>query len=222
MTETLLETVEIGAESDATHAVIWLHGLGADGNDFVPIVPELRLPAGRKIRFVFPHARMRPVTINMGMTMRAWYDIKSLDRDQEDETGIRESQAEVEALIRRENERGVPSENIILAGFSQGGAITIQTGLRYPEKLAGLLCLSTYAPLSGMLANEALEANQQTPIFLAHGSHDAVLPLELGSSAKAQLEAMGYSVEWHEYMMEHQVCLEEINDISRWIQSVFS
>ncbi len=215
-----LDCVELEPESPATASVIWLHGLGADGNDFVPIVPELRLPESMAVRFVFPHAPVRPVTLNGGMRMRAWYDILGLDRAlREDEAGLRESQAQIEALIRRENARGVPSTRIVLAGFSQGGAITLQTGLRYPERLAGLMVLSSYLPLRDRVTAEASAANRSTPILMAHGEFDYMLPLQLGSSSRDLLQQSGYAVEWRAYPMEHQVCLEEIRDISGWLQA---
>ena len=218
-----LDCVELEPDSPATASVIWLHGLGADGNDFVPIVPELRLPESLAVRFVFPHAPVRPVTLNGGMRMRAWYDILGLDRAaREDETGIRESQAQIEALINKENARGIPSERIVLAGFSQGGAITLQTGLRYPEKLAGLMILSSYLTLRDTLAAEASTANHTTPIFMAHGEFDYMLPMQLGSLSRDQLQQNGYSVEWHAYPMEHQVCAEEIRDVAAWLKKVLA
>jgi phospholipase/carboxylesterase len=218
-----LDCVELEPESPATACVIWLHGLGADGNDFVPIVPELRLPDSMALRFVFPHAPIRPVTLNGGMRMRAWYDILGLDRAlREDEAGIRESQAQIEALIRRENARGIPSGRIVLAGFSQGGAITLQTGLRYPEKLAGLMVLSSYLPLRDRFTAEISAANRATPIFMAHGEFDYMLPLQLGSASRDLLQQNGYPVEWHAYPMEHQVCLEEIRDIAAWLRKVLA
>ncbi|MGH8561229.1 MAG: alpha/beta hydrolase, partial [Nevskiales bacterium] len=216
-----LDCVELEPDTPATASVIWLHGLGADGNDFVPIVPELRLPESLAVRFIFPHAPVRPVTLNGGMRMRAWYDILGLDRTaREDETGIRESQAQIEALIGRENTRGIPSERIVLAGFSQGGAITLQTGLRYPEKLAGLMVLSGYLTLRDRLATEASAANRSTPIFMAHGEFDYMLPMQLGSFSRDQLQQLGYSVDWHCYPMEHQVCAEEIREVAAWLKTV--
>ncbi|MGH8458841.1 MAG: alpha/beta hydrolase [Nevskiales bacterium] len=218
-----LDCVELEPDTPATASVIWLHGLGADGNDFVPIVPELRLPESLAVRFIFPHAPVRPVTLNGGMRMRAWYDILGLDRTaREDETGIRESQAQIEALIGRENTRGIPSERIVLAGFSQGGAITLQTGLRYPEKLAGLMVLSGYLTLRDRLATEASAANRSTPIFMAHGEFDYMLPMQLGSFSRDQLQQLGYSVDWHCYPMEHQVCAEEIREVAAWLKTVLA
>lgn len=221
MTDALLECVEAGARDNAAASVIWLHGLGADGHDFEPIVPELRLPADLPVRFVFPHAPVRPVTLNGGMSMRAWYDIIALGGNaQQDAAGIRDSEQKVHALIRRENERGVPADRVVLAGFSQGGAIALHTGVRYPEKLAGIMGLSTYLPLADTVEAERSEANAGTPILMAHGTEDPVLPLQMGENSHAQLQQMGYSVEWHDYPMQHQVCLEEIQAISAWLQRV--
>jgi phospholipase/carboxylesterase len=218
-----LDCVELEPEQPATASVIWLHGLGADGNDFVPIVPELELPESLPVRFIFPHAPMRPVTINGGMLMRAWYDILGIDRKiREDTDGIRESQAQVEALIRRENERGLPTARIVLAGFSQGGAITLQTGLRHAERLAGLMVLSSYLPLHDGVAAEKHAANAATPIFMAHGEYDPMLPMQMGEFSRARLEQMGYLVEWHSYPMAHQVCREEIRDIAAWLTRVLA
>jgi phospholipase/carboxylesterase len=219
MTE--LETIEIETGSAPTAAVVWLHGLGADGNDFVPIVKELHLPADLRVRFVFPHAPMMPVTINNGYVMRAWYDVTfdGLDR-RPDARGIVASQAAVEALLGREKARGIEPQRIVLAGFSQGGAITLQAGLRHADALAGLMVLSSYLPLPETLAAEAAAANTQTPVFMAHGSDDPVISVELGRRSRALLAERGYRVEWHEYPMPHSVCLQEIQDISRWLQQV--
>jgi phospholipase/carboxylesterase len=218
-----LDCVELEPETPATASVIWLHGLGADGNDFVPIVPELRLPDSLAVRFVFPHAPERPVTLNGGMRMRAWYDILALDRAaREDAQGIRESQALVGALIEKEKARGIPSERIVLAGFSQGGAIALQTGLRYPDKLAGLMVLSSYLPQRDSLVAEASVANRAIPIFMAHGEFDYMLPMPLGSSSRDVLQQNGYAVEWHAYPMEHQVCAEEIRDSAGWLVKALS
>jgi phospholipase/carboxylesterase len=216
-----LETIEVETGSAPSAAVIWLHGLGADGNDFVPVVKELRLPSQLHIRFLFPHAPMMPVTINNGYVMRAWYDVThdGLDR-RPDAHGIVASQAAIGALLAREKARGIASERIVLAGFSQGGAITLQAGLRYSETLAGLMVLSSYLPLPETLAAEAASTNAQTPIFMAHGTDDPVIDIELGQRSRALLAEQGYRVEWHEYPMPHSVCLEEIQDISRWLQQV--
>lgn len=203
-----------------TAGVIWLHGLGADGHDFVPIVPELRLPARPAVRFVFPHAPVRPVTINGGMRMRAWYDIVSLsEAGPPDEAGIRESAALLERRIRREVDLGVPAGRIVVAGFSQGGAIALHGALRHTERLAGVLALSTYLPLHQRLDAEAAPANRDTPILMCHGRDDPVLPMALGVMSRDWLRARGYPVEWKEYPMQHQVCMEEMADISAWLQA---
>jgi phospholipase/carboxylesterase len=216
-----LESVEIETGRDPAAAVIWLHGLGADGHDFEPIVPELMRPGERALRFVFPHAPIRPVTLNSGYAMRAWYDIIALDRRApQDETGIRASQAAITALIRRENARGIPSERIVLAGFSQGGALALFAGVRYPEKLAGIMGLSCYQLLGHSLATERVSANQATPILLAHGLEDPVVAPVLGEEARRQLEAAGYGVEWHAYSMPHAVCPQEVTDIAAWLRRV--
>jgi phospholipase/carboxylesterase len=199
-------------------SVIWMHGLGADGYDFVPIVGELGLPADAGIRFVFPHAPVRPVTLNAGMPMRAWYDIVSLDRaGKVDEKGIRESEAHVRGLIA---EQPVEPSRIVIAGFSQGGAIALHTALRHPDRLAGVLALSTYLPMSDALAREASPANRQTPILMCHGQYDAVLTLEIGRSSRDRLMSLGHEVEWHEYPMAHEVCADEIDRIGRWLRDV--
>lgn len=215
------EAVEVETGANPTAAVIWLHGLGADGHDFEPIVPELVRPGERALRFVFPHAPIRPVTLNGGFAMRAWYDIVSLERrGPEDEAGIRASQATVEALIRRENSRGIASGRIVLAGFSQGGGLALFAGARYGEKLAGIMGLSCYLLLAGRLAAERSAANQSTPIFLAHGLQDPIIAPALGEQARSALEAAGYPVEWHTYTMPHSVCPQEIADIARWLRAV--
>ena len=223
MTDELLDCVEVEPRGEARYSVIWLHGLGADGHDFEPIVPELRLPFQDQVRFIFPHAPMRAITINAGMHMRAWYDIVGLTReDAEDEQGVRASAEQVIQLIQRENQRGIPAERLILAGFSQGGAIALHTALRYPERLAGIMALSTYIPIAGTLERERSPANQDTPIFMAHGTYDQVLPFEMGSQSKFYLDRLGYDVAWHEYPMQHQVCYEEIEAISQWMQRVLT
>jgi phospholipase/carboxylesterase len=221
------ETVEIETGPNPSGSVIWLHGLGADGHDFEPIVPELRLPGSLALRFVFPHAPVRPVTINGGMSMRAWYDIFSLDRDGPvDEDGIRRSGVILDGLIRREQERGIDARRIVVAGFSQGGAIAIHSALRFPDRLAGLMALSTYLPLHGYLAAEVLDneaaANKDLPIFMAHGSFDPVLPFQMGRSSADLLIESGFNVEWHDYPMAHAVCTEEIDDIRQWLVGLFS
>ena len=217
-----IQTVELETGPDPVASVIWLHGLGADGHDFEPIVAELRLPASLALRFVFPHAPVRPVTINGGVSMRAWYDIFSLDRDGPvDETGIRDSAESLDALIAREQERGIAASNIIVAGFSQGGAIAMHAALRYPQRLAGLMALSTYLPLMSSFAaevvNNAVAVNQDLPIFMAHGSFDPVLPMPMGSASAELLKTSGFAVEWHDYPMAHAVCAEEIEHIRAWL-----
>jgi phospholipase/carboxylesterase len=213
------DAVEVETGANPTGAVIWLHGLGADGHDFEPIVPELVRPGERALRFVFPHAPIRPVTLNGGFAMRAWYDIVSLERrGPEDEAGIRASQATVEALIRREDARGIATSRIVLAGFSQGGSVAVFAGTRYAEKLAGIMGLSCYLLLAGQLAAERSSANQATPIFLAHGLEDPIVAPLLGEQARTALVAAGYSVEWHSYPMPHSVCPQEVADIAQWLR----
>lgn len=203
-------------------AVIWLHGLGADGHDFEPIVPELVRPDWPALRFVFPHAPVQAVTINNGMAMRAWYDIASFDPNApQDDAGIRASVARVEALIARENARGIASERIVLAGFSQGGAVVLAAGLRHAQPLAGIVALSTYLPLVPSLADEASAANREIPIFMAHGSQDPVVVPARGEASRDVLEALGYRVQWQRYPMQHAVCAAEINDLAAWFQARF-
>jgi phospholipase/carboxylesterase len=215
------EGVEVETGRNPRAAVIWLHGLGADGHDFEPLVPELVRPSERALRFVFPHAPMRPVTLNNGYVMRAWYDIIALDRRAaEDENGIRASQTLITELISRENARGIAAEHIVLAGFSQGGAMALFAGTRYPERLAGIIGLSCYQLLAGRFAAERSPANQATPIFLAHGTQDPVVAPVLGEATCRQLEATGYAVEWHAYSMPHSVCPEEVADIAAWLRRV--
>lgn len=219
MTE-LLQTIEIETRPKPSHAVIWLHGLGADGNDFVPVVDQLDLPP-LGIRFVFPHAPMRPVTINGGFVMRAWYDIAQQDLAfKEDERGLRDSQTKIEGLIARENGRGIPSNRIVLAGFSQGGVVTLQTGLRHGKALAGLMVLSAYLPLAANVEAERHDANRKTPIFIGHGTMDNIVPLALGAMARDQLAGLGHDVEWHQYPMPHSVCPQELQDIGAWLTRV--
>ena len=218
----LLETIEITTADNPAAAVIWMHGLGADGGDFVPIVRELDLAGCPAIRFVFPHAQTMPVTINNGYVMRAWYDILAMDLvRREDEVGLRKSQLKIEQLIAREIERGIPADKIVLAGFSQGCAMTFQTGLRYPQKLAGLLCLSGYLPIHATVAAERAAENQQTPIFMAHGRGDGVVTIDRAETSRDFLKALGYQIEWHEYAMPHSVCEEEIEAIGPWLRRVF-
>lgn len=221
MSTPLLETIQIETAPNPTVAVIWMHGLGADGSDFVPIVRELDLSGCPPIRFVFPHAPAIPVTINGGYVMRAWYDILGTDlAKREDEKGLRTSQTAVERLIEQEKSRGIAANRIVLAGFSQGCAMAIQTGLRYPEKLAGLLCLSGYVPLHAVIDAERHGANHETPIFMAHGRGDQVIPIDRAEKSRDLLQSLGYSIEWHEYLMQHSVCAEEIDDISAWLQRI--
>ena len=205
-------------EGDATHTVILLHGLGADGHDFAPIVPELIARDWPPLRFVFPHAPIRPVTINRGMKMRAWYDIKGIDiASKQDETGVLESVAQVEALVANEVARGVPSEHIVLAGFSQGGAIALSAGLRHSTRLAAIVALSTYLPLADKTTAALAPANRDIPIFMAHGSRDPVVPEMLGTISRDWLKAHGYDVEWHSYPMPHSVCPQEIEDLRTFL-----
>ena len=219
----LLESIELETAPEPTAAIIWMHGLGADGADFVPIVRELDLTGCPGIRFIFPHAPTMPVTINNGYVMRAWYDILGTDIARtEDEVGLRQAQQSVEQLIEREKSRGIPAARIVLAGFSQGCAMAIQTGLRHPETLAGLLCLSGYVPLASTVAAERSAANQNTPIFLAHGRSDQVIPIDRAEKSRDLLQAVGYAVEWHEYRMQHSVCEEEVGDISTWLRRVLN
>ena len=217
----LLENIEIETAPNPQASIIWMHGLGADGNDFVPLVRELDLKGLPGIRFVFPHAKAIPVTINGGYVMRAWYDITGADLvRREDETGLRDSQHDVEALIAREKARGIPASRIVLAGFSQGCAMTLQTGLRHPEKLAGMLCLSGYLPLADKVVHERTEESRDTPIFMAHGRQDNVVPVARAEQSRELLVAMGYQVEWHEYMMAHTLCLQEVEAIAAWLKKV--
>ena len=215
------ETVELTTGDNPVGSVIWLHGLGADGHDFEPIVPELRLPADLPLRFVFPHAPVRPVTINGGATMRAWYDILSLDAEgRADAAGVRESTVLLDALIEREQQRGIAADRIVVAGFSQGGAIAINAVLHAQQKLAGLMALSTYIPLPAEMA--ASGGNRDLPVFMAHGSFDPMLPMQWGNASAEQLVALGFAVEWHDYPMAHAVCAEEINDIRDWLLKVLA
>lgn len=220
----ILPHITLETTTELTHSIIWLHGLGADGEDFVPIAGELNLPVA--VRYLFPHAPMRPVTINGGYVMRAWYDIlagadtsaisASIGR-QEDAAGIRESQIEIDKLIAQEKQRGIAARNIYLAGFSQGGAVVLHTGLRQKERLGGILALSTYLPLAQTLRSEAEAAARQTPIFMAHGKTDPVIPYELGRASADRLMELGYALEWRGYAMPHSVCPEEIRDIENWL-----
>lgn len=213
-----LPCVEIETAPNPMHALIWLHGLGADGNDFAPIVPELVDRSWPSLRFVFPHAPTRPITINGGMSMRAWYDISGLEIAQrQDEVGIRASIGLLEELIGRESARGIVPENVLLAGFSQGGAIVLAGGIRYARRLGGVIALSTYLPMAEKTDAEAAPENRNTPIFMAHGNLDPTISHALGAMSRDYLQQRGYPIDWHAYPMAHQVCVEEIADLKRWI-----
>lgn len=216
-----LDNIERQTGANPAWSILWLHGLGADGNDFAPIVPELVRPGWPALRFVFPHAPVRPITVNGGMPMRAWYDITSLDFStrQEDESGLRASFGEVEALIGREAERGIPAERVILAGFSQGGAIALGAGLRRERAVAGIVALSSYLPLAAATPGEATAAGKGTPVFMAHGQFDPVIPLGLGTASRDALRGLGAEVDWRDYPMPHSVCAEEIRDLGDWLQA---
>ncbi|MEP6485416.1 MAG: carboxylesterase [Rudaea sp.] len=212
-----LPCIEVETGADPTFAVIWLHGLGADGHDFEPIVPEL-VDASTPLRFVFPNAPVRPITINNGMSMRAWYDISGMDIAQkQDEVGVRASIGSIEELIDREIARGIPSERIFLAGFSQGGAIALACGVRSTRKLAGIIALSTYLPIAEKTDEETSDTNRAIPIFMAHGTLDPVVSHTLGEMSRDYLKQRGFALDWHAYPMAHQVCMEEIADLKRWI-----
>ncbi len=215
-----LEVIEIETGQNPNASVIVLHGLGADGNDFVPVAEQLDLGPVGPVRFVFPHAPTMPVTINAGYVMRAWYDILGVDLAQrEDETGLRASQALVEALIAKEKARGVPARRIVLAGFSQGCAMTLMTGLRHDERLGGLVGLSGYLPLAAKAEAERHPGNRDVPIFLAHGTSDPIIPIARARASRDALIRLGHDVEWHEYSMPHSVCAEEIADLGRWLKT---
>ena len=222
----LLETIEIETGKNPTASVIWMHGLGADANDFVPVVNELGLDGAQPVRFVFPNAPMRAVTINNGYVMRAWYDVSFGDLEgksrRADEQGVRESQAQIDALIEREVGRGILNKNILLAGFSQGGAIALHTGLRYLRKLGGVMALSTYLPLAESLPQEGAPENKTVPIFMAHGVFDPVVPLVMGAGSMTFLTGLGYAVDWRQYPMQHSVCAQEIQDIGAWMRRVLN
>ncbi len=219
----ILDCIERETGGQPSYSIIWLHGLGADGNDFVPLVPQLVDPDWPPLRFVFPNAPARPITVNGGMRMRAWYDIKGLDiADKQDAEGITASVHQIEALIARENDRGIPTERIMLAGFSQGGAVALSAGLRHAERLAGLIVLSSYLPLAESLISERSDANANIPIFWGHGSVDPVVPLMLGERSRASLQKLGYSVDWHVWPMAHQVCMEEIVALRSWLTPILA
>jgi phospholipase/carboxylesterase len=219
----LLDAIEIETAPNPDAAVVWMHGLGADGHDFEPIVPELRLPATTRIRFVFPHAPLRPVTINQGHVMRAWYDIRALAGvRREDEAGVRQSARQVEALLARERQRGIEPGRIVVAGFSQGGAMALHVGLRHPDRLAGILALSCYLPIANTLDTELSPANRDVPIFWAHGIHDPMIPQAMAEQGRAQLGELGYQIDWHQYPIPHSVSAEEIADVARWLARVLA
>jgi phospholipase/carboxylesterase len=214
----MLETIEVETKPKPSAAVIWLHGLGADGHDFEPIVPEIVRDGERAWRFVFPNAPVRPVTINGGMSMRAWYDLKGLDRRAaEDVAGFQDTDVQIRQLIAKEGKRGIPANRIVLAGFSQGGAVSLYTAPRFPEELAGVMALSCYLPQQSSFIAERAPANNTTPIFMAHGRGDTVLPTSLGTQSRDFLKAHGYAVEWHDYPMAHAVCAAEIADIREFL-----
>jgi phospholipase/carboxylesterase len=219
----ILEAIEIETGPAPRASIVWMHGLGADGNDFVPIVPELGLPDTRPVRFVFPHAPMRPVAINQGYVMRAWYDI--VDQDgawREDAASVRESGRLIEALLEREKARGIPAGRLVLAGFSQGGAMALYAGPRHGERLAGVLALSCALPLADTLAAEASPANRDVPVFMAHGTRDPVVPISRGARSRDILTGLGYRVTWREYPMPHSVCPEEVDAIAGWLAGVLA
>ena len=218
----IIEHIELNTGAEPKGSVIWMHGLGADCWDFVPVVKELGLPADLPLRFIFPQAPSRPITINNGQVMPGWYDISMGELQRKpDEAGVRQSQAAIEQLIAREIERGIATDKIILAGFSQGGAIALQTGLRSRHTLGGIMALSTYLTLEDSLASEATIANANIAILMAHGTQDPLIPLSLAMSSRAKMEARGYKIEWREYPMPHSVCIEEIEDIGVWLQARF-
>lgn len=218
---TTLPSVVLDAPGQHSATVIWMHGLGADGNDFVPVVPMLELPANHGIKFIFPNAPQRPVTVNGGMVMPAWYDILGVDFGSgQDAEGIRGSQAEIEKIIAAEIGAGIPADRIVLAGFSQGGVIALHTGLRHSSKLAGILALSTYLALQDTLESEANDHNKQTPIWMAHGNYDPVIPFRFAELSRDHLQQAGYPLEWHAYPMEHQVVMEQIREIGSWLKKV--
>ncbi len=220
--EALLEYVEVTTSDNPEYVVIWMHGLGADGHDFEPMVPFLGLPPDTAVRFIFPHALMRPITINGGAVMRAWYDIIEISNNKgQDEAGIRHSAGKIQALIDHEIRRGVPASRIILAGFSQGGAMALYVGLRYQERLAGIMALSAYLMFPERLQSECSAVNSATPVFVGHGTQDAVVPIALGEAAQSALQAGRWPVEWHSYPIPHSVSQPEIADIGRWLQGCF-
>lgn len=216
----MLQFIEINSKNTAKFSVIWMHGLGADGNDFVDIIPQLNLSAASEVRFIFPHAPMRKVTWAGNMEMRAWFNVVTLDRSSEDVEGIRASQALIDELIRHEIARGIRSENIILAGFSQGGAMALHTGLRYPEKLGGIIALSAWLPLAESLNIEKNSVNQNIPILMQHGTLDHLIPLSWAEQSRDYLLAANYQVQFNSYPMQHEVCIEEIHAVGAWLRKV--
>lgn len=221
MEDTPLECIQINPTAPPSHVVIWLHGLGADGHDFEALVPELKIPDTLPIRYIFPHAPMRPITINMGMVMRGWYDIREMDLSRDvDYPGIKVSAAQLASLINNEIEAGMPSNRIVLAGFSQGGVITLHTGLRYGTPLAGILALSTYCPTLASLGQEESAANQRIPLMMAHGRNDPLIPIALAETARDGLLDRDYVVQWHDYPIGHEVCMEEIQQVRKWMLKV--
>ena len=214
----LLPTIELATNRNPTASVIWLHGLGADGYDFVPVVKELGIPDALSLRFVFPHAPLQPVTINNGMVMRAWYDVSydGLER-RTDDAGVLQSAAAVEALVAHEMARGIPPRRIVLAGFSQGGAVALTLGTRFGKRLGGILALSTYLPMPDELAEIASPENRDIPIFMAHGNQDNVIPIRMAEASRSRLESLGYPVDWHSYPMAHSLCMEEVEAVSAWL-----
>jgi phospholipase/carboxylesterase len=221
MSEPLLKSIEINPANTATAAIIWLHGLGADGHDFEPVIPQLGVVDKLGVRVILPHAPHMPVTINNGMVMPAWYDIRGNNFGHaQDEQGIRTSALRLEALISRETERGIAPQRIVLAGFSQGGAVALYAGLRHADRLGGILALSTYLPMAERLASESAPANRDVPVMMAHGTADPVIPISLAEKSRALLEAHGNPVEWHSYSMQHAVCPQEIADIRQWLLTI--
>lgn len=219
-TPPLLDTVEVETGPQPLGTLIWMHGLGADAHDFEPIVPELHALVGLPLRFVFPNAPVRPITLNSGYPMRAWFDIVSIGGPP-DEAATRASASSIGALMARENVRGIATDRIVLAGFSQGGAMAVFTGVRHPERIGGIMSLSGFDPLPGTLAQDRSPANAKTPIFMAHGTQDPMVPVARARALQSDLTSLGYAVEWHDYPMPHSVSMEEVRDIAKWLKSVF-
>lgn len=218
-----MDAIVIEPPNSVTASIIWLHGLGASGHDFEPLIPELPTSLTQQTRFIFPHAPNRPISVNMGMVMPGWYDVVALDlTSDQDEAGIRDSEKLVQTYLQQEEDKGIAAERIVLAGFSQGGAIALHVGLRYPHKLAGIIALSTYLPLGHTLQEERHPANQSTPIFYGHGRYDAIIPLHQGQESHQYLSSLDYQVDWRDYLMEHSVCQQEITDIGDWLTTVLN